>query len=125
MGNLSSKTLMIYYKTDVCHVTSAVMTYDLKFTLQHTTAANVDVTNVIASFYRDSDTVFHGVSSLYVPILYLSTFFLSNAGDFHLVMTGISGNVPATFQDFRRLHYYIQTRQKDLLSHYNLILKKL
>ena len=86
---------MIYSKTDVCHVTSAVMTYDLKFTLQHTTAANVGVTNAIASFYRDSDTVFHGVSSLYVPILYLSTFSLSNAGDFHLVMTGISGNVPA------------------------------
>ena len=42
----------------MCHVTSAVMTYDLKFTLQHTTAANVGVTNAIASFYRDSGTVF-------------------------------------------------------------------
>ena len=71
MGKLSSKTLMIYCKTHVCHETSAVMTYDLKFTLQHTTAANVGVTNAIASFYRDSDTVFLGVSLLYVPTLYL------------------------------------------------------
>lgn len=103
MGNLSSKTLMSYCKTHECHVASAVMTYDLKFPLQHTTAANVGVTNAIASFYRDSDTVFLAVSSLYVPILYLPTFSLSNARDFHLVMTGIFGNVPATFADFRRL----------------------
>ena len=94
---------MIYCKTHVCHVTYAVMTYDVKFTLQQTTAANVGVTNVIASFYRDSETVFFGVSSLYDPILYLPTFSLSNAWDFHLVMTWISGNVPATFEDFRRL----------------------
>ena len=58
---------------------------------------NEGVSKGIASFYRDdSDTVF---LTIYVPILYLPTFSESNAWDFHL-MTEISGNVPATSEDF-------------------------
>ena len=39
----------------------------------------------------------------FVPVLYLPTFSESNAWDVHLVMTKISGNVPATSEDFRRI----------------------
>ena len=72
-------------------------------------AANEGVTKAIASFYRDdSDTDF---LTIYVPILYLPTFSESNAWDFHR-MTGISGNVPATSEDFQRLSEDFRTLLK-------------
>ena len=68
---------------------------------------NVSVTRftkAIASFYwDDSETGFRGLLTIYIPILYLPTFSESNAWDFHLVMTEISGNVPATSEDFRQI----------------------
>ena len=71
------------------------MTYDLKFTLLWMTAQNEGVTKAIASFYwDDSGTVFLGRLAIFIPILHLPTFSESNAWDFHLVMTKISGNVP-------------------------------
>ena len=58
---------------------------------------NEEVTKAIETFYWDySETVFLGLLTIYVPILYLPTFFESNAWDFHLVMAKISGNVLAT-----------------------------
>ena len=57
----------------------------------------------------------HGFSwSSYVcaSILYLATFSESNAWDFHLVMTDISGNVPATSEDFRRITEDFRTLPK-------------
>ena len=53
--------------------------------------------------WDDSETVFRGVLTIYIPILYLPNFSESNAWDFHLVMTEISGNVPATSEDFRQI----------------------
>ena len=50
--------------------------------------------------------------TIYVPILYLPTFSESNAWYFHLVMTGISGNVPATSEDFRLLSEDFRTLPK-------------
>ena len=51
-------------------------------------------------WFRDS---FRGLLTIYIPILYLPNFSESNAWDFHLVMTEISGNVPASSKDFRRI----------------------
>ena len=43
-------------------------------------AQNEGVTNAIASFYgNDSETVFLGLLTIYIPILYLPTFSESNA----------------------------------------------
>ena len=44
--------------------------------------------------------------------LYLPTFSGSNAWDFHLVKTGISGNVPATSEDFWQLSEDFRTLPK-------------
>ena len=49
---------------------------------------------------------------LYIPILYLPTFSESNAWDFHLVMTEISVNVPATSEDFGRISEDFRTLPK-------------
>ena len=69
-------------------------------------AATEGVTKAIASFYRDdSDTDF---LMIYVPV---SPANFSNTWDFHL-MTEISGNVPATSEDFRRLSEDFQTLPK-------------
>ena len=94
----------------MCHVPSVVndlwsQIYAPLRTRQHTMAAqNEGVTQAIGSFYwDDSETVFLGLLTIYVPILYLPTFPESNAGDFRLVMTEISVNVPATSEDFRRI----------------------
>ena len=51
-------------------------------------------------WFRDG---FLSLLTIYVPLLYLPAFSESNAWDFHLVMTDISGNVPATSEDFRRI----------------------
>ena len=73
------------------------MTYDLIFTILWMAAQNEGVTKAISSFYwDDSGTVFLGRLTIVIPILYLPTFSESNAWDFHLVMTQISGSVPAT-----------------------------
>ena len=45
-------------------------------------------------------------------MLYLPAFSESNAWDFHLVMTDISGNVPATSEDFRRISEDFRTLPK-------------
>ena len=77
------------------------MTYDLKFTVLWMPAQNWGNTKTIASFYwDDSGTVFLGRLTIFIPISYLPTFSESNAWDFHLVMTEISGNVPATSEEF-------------------------
>ena len=74
---------------------------------------NEGVTKVIASFYwDDSGKLFIGRLMIYIPILYLPTFSESNAWDFHLVMTEISGNVPATSEDFRRISEDFRTLPK-------------
>ena len=84
----------------MCHVPSVVN--DLSFQIY--APLNGCVTKAIASFYwDDSETVFGGLLTIYIPILYLPTFSESNARDFHLVMTEISGNVPATSEDFRQI----------------------
>ena len=55
-------------------------------------AQNEGVTKEITSFYwDDSETVFLGLLTIYIPILYLPTFSESNALDFYLVMTEIPG----------------------------------
>ena len=94
----------------MCHVPSVVndlwsQIYAPLRTRQHTMAAqNEGVTQAIGSFYwDDSETVFLGLLTIYVPILYLPTFSESNAWDFHLVMNEISRNVPASSKDFRRI----------------------
>ena len=103
----------------MCHVPSVVndlwsQIYAPLRTRQHTMAVqNEDVTQAIASFYwDDSETVFLGLLTIYVPILYLPTFPESNAGDFRLVMTEISVNVPATSEDFRRISEDFRTLPK-------------
>ena len=79
----------------MCHVPSVVN--DLW--------SQIYATKAIASFYRDdSETVFPGLLTIYIPLLYLPTFSESNAWDFHLVMNEISGNVPPTSEDFRRIY---------------------
>ena len=78
----------------MCHVPSVVNDrgYDLKFTLLWMAAQNEGVTKEITSFYwDDSETVFLGLLTIYIPILYLPTFSESNALDFYLVMTEIPG----------------------------------
>ena len=91
----------------MCQVPSVVndlwsQTYAPLRTGQHTMAGqNEGVTQAIGRFYwDDSETVFLGILTIYVSILYLLTFSESNAWDFHLVMTEISVNVPATSEDF-------------------------
>ena len=103
----------------MCHVPSVVndlwsQIYAPLRTRQHTMAAqNEGVTQAIGSFYwDDSETVFLGLLTIYVPILYLPTFPESNAGDFRLVMTEISVNVPATSEDFRRISEDFRTLPK-------------
>ena len=84
----------------MCHVPSVVN--DLSFQIY--APLNGCVTKAIASFYwDDSETVFRGLLTIYILILYLPTFSETNAWDFHLVMTEISGNVPATSEDFRQI----------------------
>ena len=56
--------------------------------------------------------VFLDLLTIYVPILYLPTFCESNAWDFHLFMTGISGNDPAISEYFRRISEDFQTLPK-------------
>ena len=109
MGNLSSKTLKYHI---------SLMTYDLKFfaplrTRRHTMAANEGVTEATESFTKMIQILsFLTFLMIYVPILYLPTFSESNAWDFHLVMTGISGDVPATSEDLWRLSEVFQTLPK-------------
>ena len=104
----------------VCHVPSSVndlwsQIYAPLRTRQHTMATkNEEVTKAIETFYWDySETVFLGLLTIYVPILYLPTFFESNAWDFHLVMTKISGNVLATSEDFQRISEDFRTFPKN------------
>ena len=93
----------------MCHVPSVVN--DLSSQIY--APLNGYVTKAIASFYwDDSETVFRGLLTIYIQILYLPTFSESNAWDFHLVMTDISGNVPATFEDFRRISEDFRTLPK-------------
>ena len=71
-------------KTHVCHVPSVVNDPGSQIhvplgTRQHTDAANEGVRKAVATFYRDdSDTVFLGLLTIFVPILYLPTFSESN-----------------------------------------------
>ena len=51
-------------------------------------------------WFRDG---FLGLLTIYVPISYLPAFSESNAWDFHLIMSEISGNVQTTSEDFRRI----------------------
>ena len=60
-------------------------------------------------WFRDG---FLSLVTIYVPLLYLPDFSESNAWDFHLVMTDISGNVPATSEDFRRISEDFRTLPK-------------
>ena len=103
----------------MCHVPSVVndlwsQIYAPLRTRKHTMAAqNEGVIQAIGSFYwDDSETVFLGLLTIYVPILYLPTFSESNAWDFRLVMTQISVNVPATSEDFRRISEDFRTLPK-------------
>ena len=52
---------------------------------------------------RCSEVIFLGLLTMYVPILYLPTFSESNAWDFHLVVTEISGNVRSLRNSWGRL----------------------
>ena len=107
-------SLVIRCKTHVCHVPSVVndlwsQNYRAPLkTRQHTMLlSNEGVRKAIASFYRDdSATVFLGLLTIFVPKTYLPTFSESNAWDFHLVVTEISGNVPATSKYSRRISEY-------------------
>ena len=56
--------------------------------------------------------VFLDLLTIYVPILYLQTFCESNVWDFHLFMTGISGNDPAYSEYFRRISEDFRTLPK-------------
>ena len=75
--------------------------------------ANPDKGNCKCKFllrwFRDG---FLSLLTIYVPMLYLPAFSESNAWDFHLVMTDISGNVPATSEDFRRITEDFRTLPK-------------
>ena len=85
----------------MCHVPSVVN--DLSSQIY--APLNGCVTKAIASFYEMIQRQFLLVflRRIYIPILYLPTFSESNARDFHLVMTEISRNVPASSKDFRRI----------------------
>ena len=65
--------------------------------------------NFLLRWFRDG---FLGLLTIYVPILYLPAFSESNTWDFHLVMTEISGNVPATSEDCRRITKDFRTLPK-------------
>ena len=84
----------------MCHLPSVVN--DLSSQIY--APLNGCVTKAIASFYwDDSETAFRGLLTIYIPILYLPNFSEPNAWDSHLVMTEISGDVPASSKDFRRI----------------------
>ena len=53
--------------------------------------------------YRLLTTILFESTQSQGNIVYLPTFSESNAWDFHLVMTKISGNVPVTSEDFQRI----------------------
>ena len=58
----------------------------------------------VASFYRDdSNEVSFGLPYDPRPNIIAVNFSEWNPGDFHLVMNEISGNVPATSENFRRI----------------------
>ena len=105
MGNLSSKTLK-------SHISS--MTYDLKFLPLWERAS---IRCLLMQVLHKSNCKFlprwfrYGLSWSFL-LLYLPTFSESNAWDFHPVMTGISGNVLATSDDFRRLSEDFRTLPK-------------
>ena len=93
------------------------MTYDLKFTLLWERAskrmllmsASEKQLQLLPRWFR------YGLSwSSYDlrPKLYLPTFSESNEWDFHLVVTEISGKVPATSEYFRRISEDLQTLPK-------------
>ena len=115
-----SLVLVIRCKTHVCHVPSVVndlwsQNYRAPLkTRQHTMLlSNEDVRKAIASFYRDdSATVFLGLLTIFVPKIYLPTFSESNAWDFQLVVTEISGNVPATSKYSRRISEHFPMYRK-------------
>ena len=94
------------------------MTYDLKFTLLWERDSIRWLLRMRAlhrqlAVFTDSElAVFLGLLTIYVSILYLPTFFKSNARDFRLVMTEISVNVPATSKDFRRISEDFRTLPK-------------
>ena len=105
MGNLSSKTLK-------SHISS--MTYDLKFLPLWERAS---IRCLLMRVLHKSNCKFlprwfrYGLSWSFL-LLYLPTFSESNAWDFHPVMTGISGNVLASSDDFRRLSEDFRTLPK-------------
>ena len=73
-------------------------------TRQRAMVDNEGVAKAVASFYRDdSSTVSLGLPYDPLPNIIAVNFSEWNAGDFHLAMTEISGNVPATSEDFRRI----------------------
>ena len=64
-------------------------------------AANEGITEAIASFYwGDSDMVFLDLSYDLRPNIIPANIFWVKCVKLHLVMTGISGNVLATSEDF-------------------------
>ena len=60
-------------------------------------------------WFRDG---FPNLLTIYVSMLYLPAFSESNAWDFQLVMTDISGNVPATSEDFQPITEDFRTLPK-------------
>ena len=103
----------------MCHVSSVIndlwsQIYVSLRTRKHTMAAqNEDVTKATASFYRDDSETFFLVFLRSTSQCYTcKAFSESNAWDFQLVMTDISGNVPATSEDFQRINEDFRTLPK-------------
>ena len=73
-------------------------------TRQRAMVDNEGGAKTVASFYRDdSNKVSFGLPYDPRPNIIAVNFSEGNAGDFHLVMNEISGNVPATSENFRRI----------------------
>ena len=73
-------------------------------TRQRAMVDNEGGAKTVASFYRDdSNKVSFGLPYDPRPNIIAVNFSEWKAGDFHLVMNEISGNVPATSENFRRI----------------------
>ena len=99
MGNLAARSLSVIF-----HLWPKISNLLFSRNAPPYDGCQEGVTEAVASFYwGDSDTVFLDFSYDLRPNIIPANFFWVKCVRLHLVMTGISGNVPATFKDFRQL----------------------
>ena len=99
MGNLAARSLSVIF-----HLWPKISNLLFSRNAPPYDGCQEGVTEAVASFYwGDSDTVFLDFSYDLRPNIIPANFFWVKCVRLHLVMTRISGNVPATFKDFRQL----------------------